>query len=236
MPHVILLPYFLLGHLLAHPATHAPNTLAEKPGHTSMQDWSSSPGQDPPPRLFLLPPLPPPPLLLPPPFCLLGWAFGFALLGLPLCDRGVFLDGAAFLPPPFFFPPPFLFPPFLFPPEAALVPPVGAFLPPPPPPPLLPPPASAVLLRGPPNGPGHPSQPSRVSRISPSHLGYGSHVPSEVQDERMSGPVRQSNSHRPPGLSREQYPGIPGHRPGTCCSCPGSCSMHLGMSVHVPSS
>ena len=71
--------------------------------------------------------------------------------------------------------------------------------------------------------------------ISPSQNGYGSQVPSGVQNDRMSGPNKQSNSQTPPGKSSEQYPGIPGQRPGTCDSFPGSCSMHRGMSVHVPS-
>jgi len=44
-----------------------------------------------------------------------------------------------------------------------------------------------------------------------------------------------SNVQSPPGLSREQYPGIPGHIPGICSSLPGSCSIHRGTSVQVPS-
>ena len=36
--------YLLPGHLLAQPATHAPNTRAEKPGHTSIHAANSSPG------------------------------------------------------------------------------------------------------------------------------------------------------------------------------------------------
>merc|ERR1719305_1134674 len=36
--------HFLVGHLLAQPATQAPNTLAENPGHTAIQASSSSPG------------------------------------------------------------------------------------------------------------------------------------------------------------------------------------------------
>ena len=67
-----------LPHLLAHPATQAPKTRALKPGQTSIQAWSSSPGQAPPsppsPPCFPLPPPcfrpPPPPCFLPPPPCL----------------------------------------------------------------------------------------------------------------------------------------------------------------------
>lgn len=39
--------HFLEGHLLAQPATQAPNTLAENPGHTAIQASSSSPGHCP---------------------------------------------------------------------------------------------------------------------------------------------------------------------------------------------
>ena len=45
---------------------------------------------------------------------------------------------------------------------------------------------------------------SSANLMSPSQVGYGSQVPSLVQVERMSGPVRQSNSQRPPAYSREQ--------------------------------
>merc|ERR1719471_52190 len=39
--------HFLVGHLLAQPATQAPNTLAENPGQTAIQASSSSPGHCP---------------------------------------------------------------------------------------------------------------------------------------------------------------------------------------------
>merc|ERR1719442_44979 len=63
-----------LAQRFAQPATHAPKTRALKPGQTSMQACSSSPGQEdaspPPPPCFLEPPpclRPPPPCLRPPP-------------------------------------------------------------------------------------------------------------------------------------------------------------------------
>merc|ERR1719431_64482 len=96
--------------------------------------------------------------------------------------------------------------------------------------------ASRVRFLGPPSGPGQGLQPSCVSLGSPWQVGYGSQVPSSVQDDLISGPTGHWNSQTAPGQSREQYPGIPGHTPGTCSSTPGSCSMHRGMSVQVPSS
>jgi len=96
--------------------------------------------------------------------------------------------------------------------------------------------ASAVLFLEPPAGPGHPSHPSLVSLRSPSHVGYGAHVPSWVQIESISAPVTQSNLQRVLRNPCAQYPGILGQTPGICSSTPGSCSTQRGISVQVPSS
>ena len=48
--------YYFSGHLFAHPDTQAPNTRAEKPGHTSIHACRTSPGQV--KELLWAPPLP----------------------------------------------------------------------------------------------------------------------------------------------------------------------------------
>ena len=219
--------YFFSGHLLAHPDTQAPNTRAENPGQTSIQACRTSPGQD-------------KELLWDPPVLLVAGAAPEFLFWVLEPDPDLDPDPD---------PDPWLRFPFLFPPLLLLlllrllllffglllllVLATGLGI-------LLfwtwaPDPGPMVRFLGAPRGPGQGLHPSWVSLGSPWHVGYGSQVPSGVQVDRILGPMGHSNVQSPPGLSREQYPGIPGHIPGICSSLPGSCSIHRGTSVQVPS-